>query len=484
MPASFLHGVETVEIQTGTRPIRGVRTAVIGLVGTAPLWQVAAADQKVNEPVLITSMTDAAKYFGTAVAGYTIPQALAAIFAQGRGIAVVVNVFDPATHKTAVVAADYVLDANGVATLPDQGVRGVVVKDDAAETTYVVDTDYTLDSRAGAVTRIADGAILAGATLKINYDKPDPTLVVAADVTGTVDEGGDRTGLEALKDTPSLFGVAPRLLIAPAFCTQESVATALSSLADSLRAMALVDAPIGTTLAVAIAGRGNAGAINFETGSERVILCYPHVKIYDAATDAEVLEPLSQRLAGVIAARDVDLGYWWSPSNAELNGVIGMERQLTASISDAGSEVNQLNAVGITTVFNGYGTGFRVWGNRSAAYPTVSHPRNMVAVRRTADVVHDSIESAMLQFLDQPITDALVDSIAESVNAFLRGLIGRGALIDGVCAFDPAKNPPEEIAAGHVTFDVTFMPSVPAERITFESYIDTQLLRTIGAQSA
>src|SRR5438445_3426721 len=38
MPASFLHGVETFEYNTGPQPIIVVKSAVIGLVGSAPLF--------------------------------------------------------------------------------------------------------------------------------------------------------------------------------------------------------------------------------------------------------------------------------------------------------------------------------------------------------------------------------------------------------------------------------------------------------------
>lgn len=480
----FLHGVETVEVPQGTRLVRGVRTAVIGLVGTAPTWQVATADQTLNTPVLIQSEVDAARYFGSAVSGYTIPQALRAIIAQGRGMVIAINVFDPATHKTAVAAADYTFNADGQIALPHQGIRALVVKDQTGTTTYLEGTDYTVDAVAGVITLKSAGAIAAGATVKVNYDRPDPAAVTNAQVIGTVDGSGTRTGLQALLNGYSRFGFHPKLLIAPSYCTQATVAAELEAIAGKLRAVALVDAPIGTTVAAALAGRGPGGTINFGSKSDRVVLCYPHLRVFDAATNAEVLEPYSPRLAGVIAARDLDNGYHWSPSNAPIKGVIGVERSLTASINDPGAEVNQLNEQGITTVFNGFGTGFRTWGNRSAAWPSVSHPRNLVNIRRTADILHESIELSMLEFIDQPITDALVDSIQESVNAFIRTLIGRGALVDGKCSFDPAKNPPEEIAAGHLTFDMTFMPPTPAERITFESFIDTQLLRSIGAQDA
>src|SRR5690554_2724495 len=99
MAASFLHGVETVEQEVGGRVIRALKTAVIGLVGTAPVHLVDEADRKVNKLTLIANDKDAAKYFGPETEGYSIPSALRAIFDKGSGLVFVVNVFDPAVHK-------------------------------------------------------------------------------------------------------------------------------------------------------------------------------------------------------------------------------------------------------------------------------------------------------------------------------------------------------------------------------------------------
>lgn len=412
MAANFLHGVETIIIEKGPRPITGVKTAVIGLVGTAPIQSVSSTDQTINQPIVIRNPVDAAKYFGANTTGYTIPAALDAIFDQGNGpICIVVNVFDPAVHATS--------------------------------------------------------------------GTPDPSKVIAADIIGEVDTDGNSSGLQALIGTYNLFGYVAKMLIAPGYCTQNAVATEMISVADKLRAMALIDAPVGTTVNEAIAGRGASGTINFNTSNKRAVLCYPHVKRYDTATDAEVLEPLSQRLAGVIAARDVEKGYWWSPSNAEIKGIVGMELPITALINDSTTEANALNEAGIVTLFNSFGTGIRTWGNRSAAFPTNTSPENFINVQRTADILHESIEYNMLQYIDRPINQALIDTIRESVNGFIRTLVMRGALIDGKCVYDPAKNPTTEIAAGHLTFDLEFMPPTPAERITFESYINIELLKAL-----
>jgi phage tail sheath protein FI len=480
MPANFLHGVETIEVTKGARTIRGVKTAVIGLIGSAPIWEVDAANQKVNVPVLITSAQDAEKYFGTVRTGYTIPQALKAIFDQGRGIAIVVNVFDPAVQKTAVALADHTFDADELITLADQGVRAVIVKNGAGTVTYVLNTDYSLDAVTGVITRKVGGAIAAGATVKVGYDKPNPAALVSADIVGAVNGGGNRTGIEALDDSFNLFGFWPKILIAPAFCTQVSVTAALVVKAGKLRADAIVDAPIGTTRDDVIAGRGPDGTINFDSSSNRLLLCYPHLLVSDG-NGGTVLEPYSQRLAGVIAALDDEKGFHWSPSNREILGIVGVERRLSAMVNDSNSDVNALNEVGIITVFNSFGTGYRTWGNRSAAWPTSTDPLNLINIRRTADILHESVELAMLQFIDQPINDALIDAIKDSVSGFIRVLIGRGALVGGSCTYDPADNSVEEIEAGHLTFGLTFMPPTPAERITFKSFIDINLLSALAA---
>jgi len=480
MAANFLHGVETIEIDKGPRPIRGVKTAVVGLVGTAPIFAVDGTLATINEPVLVLSDRDAAQYFGPQMEGYTIPQALDAIFDQGRGIAIVVNVFDPEEHSSAQPEAAKSFAANDRLTLDHQGVFNLVVKSSDGNTTHELGVDYEIDPVAGIVTRLADGAIAASASVLVEYDYADLEKVMPSDIIGTVDMAGNRTGLQAFQDTYNDMGFFAKILIAPVYGTLNAVATELNVMASKLRAVALVDAPIGTTFAEAIAGRGPNGSINFNYSGERMVLCYPHLKVYDIATDEERLEPFSQRLAGVICAVDNDRGYWWSPSNNEIKGITGVERKLSAMINDPATEVNLLNENGIVTLFNSFGTGLRTWGNRSAAWPTVTHPKNFINVRRTADVIHESIEYSMLQFIDRPINQALIDDIKESVNAFMRTLIGRGALIDGKCLYDPAKNEPTQLALGHLVFDIEFMPPTPAERITFESFINIEMLRQLG----
>ncbi|WP_439587669.1 phage tail sheath protein [Hydrogenophaga sp.] len=83
----YHHGVRVVEITEGTRPIRTVATAIIGLIATAPD---ANADVfPLNVPVLVTNV-----YSALAAAGEngTLSRALNAIAQQARPLCVVVRV--------------------------------------------------------------------------------------------------------------------------------------------------------------------------------------------------------------------------------------------------------------------------------------------------------------------------------------------------------------------------------------------------------
>lgn len=172
----------------------------------------------------------------------------------------------------------------------------------------------------GRVTRVPGSSIPSGATVLADYTFTDPAQVTAADIIGGVNAAGLRTGLKGFADSYNLFGFDPKIFISPGFSPLPSVAVELIAAATQMGGVAYIDAPIGTTVQQAIAGRGPNGTINFNTSSDRARLCYPHVRVYDPAKNAERLEPLSIRAAGLRAKVDNDLGYWWSSSNQELMG--------------------------------------------------------------------------------------------------------------------------------------------------------------------
>lgn len=103
MTDSYHHGVRVIEISGGSRPIRTISTAIIGLIGTA-----ADADPKafpLNKPVLITDVRGA---MGKAGTDGTLAESLAGIADQADPLVVVVRVeagADDGTTTTNVIGS-------------------------------------------------------------------------------------------------------------------------------------------------------------------------------------------------------------------------------------------------------------------------------------------------------------------------------------------------------------------------------------------
>ncbi|MEH6566918.1 MAG: phage tail sheath protein [Halopseudomonas sp.] len=91
MPGDYHHGVRVVEINEGTRPIRTISTAVVGMVCTAE--DADAAAFPLNTPVLLTDVLTA---IGSAGTEGTLAKSLAAIAANASPFTVVVRVAEGA----------------------------------------------------------------------------------------------------------------------------------------------------------------------------------------------------------------------------------------------------------------------------------------------------------------------------------------------------------------------------------------------------
>lgn len=275
---------------------------------------------------------------------------------------------------------------------------------------------------------------------------------LAAVIGGTDSTTGARTGIAAFETSRSVLGVVPRILLAPEFSQHKLVADALIAQAEKLRAVALIDGP-NSTSAAAIAYRA-------QFDSSRAYLIDPW-----AVADGDVV-PVSPHVAGLIAKIDNERGFWHSPSNNPLLGIERPARPIDFGLGRVDSEANLLNEPGIATLVTEQG--IRLWGNRTCS----SDPKwAFLSVRRTADMIHESLLQAHLWAVDRAIGKAYVRDVMESVNAYLRHLKSVGAILGGRCWLDEELNTPANIAAGKVHFDFDFTPPAPAERVTFRSHL-------------
>jgi len=385
MPASFLHGVEVIEIDAGPRPIQTVKSSVIGIVGTAPD---ADADAfPLNTPVLVAgSRTEAALLDTVGDLNGTLPTAMDGIFDQAGAVVVVVRV--------------------------EEG------EDEAA----------TLANVVGGVNATT----------------------------------GNFEGVHALVGAESVIGYAPRILIAPGFTHQRPgelanpVVAEMQGIADRLRAVIIMDGPnTNDTAAYAAAG---------DFGSSRIYLVDPWHKVMVGDTITDV--PPSPRVAGLIAKTDNETGFWASPSNHLFSGILGTTRPVDFKLGDENARANLLNENKVATTIRQ--NGYRLWGNRSLTPDT---KWVFLSVRRTADIINDSLLRAHLWAVDRGITRTYVEDVEEGVNAYLRDLVAMGAILGGKCWADPDLNSAANIQLGKVFFNFDFTPVYPAEHITFRSHL-------------
>ncbi|MBD0392002.1 phage tail sheath subtilisin-like domain-containing protein [Wolbachia endosymbiont of Pentalonia nigronervosa] len=275
-------------------------------------------------------------------------------------------------------------------------------------------------------------------------------------VIGGIDEKtGEYQGIQAFLSSESIVHVAPRILIAPYFTHQLSesknpVVAALIGVAEKLRAIIVADGP-NTNDEEAIKWRKSVG-------SSRVYVVDPWVKVSEGEE-----KPPSSFVAGLIAKIDSEQGFWHSPSNKEINGVIGTSRAIDFTLGNASCRANYLNENEVTTII--HQNGYKLWGNRTCS----DDPKwAFLSVRRTADLINDSLLRAHLWAVDRNITKTYIDDVIESVNSYLAGLKTQGAIISGKCY---ATSDPANIASGKVFFDFEFTPPYPAEQITFRSHL-------------
>lgn len=460
MTTTFLHGVEVLQIDTGARPIQTVRSSVIGLIGTAP--DADATKFPLNTPVLIARRSEMA---GLGAAG-TLQSALDLIYDQAGAVVVVVRVEQGADEAATInnirgginngtgayegvhafLAAENevgfsprILCAPGFThQRTSNGILSIAVQTQGSGYTTAPAVTITGGGGTGAtaVAVLGTGAN-AGKVVSFTITNPgkgyttNPTVTIAAPpaggvqaVAGTVERGTVRSEVLA-----EMLGIAQRL-----------------------RAVIIADGP-NTTDAAAI-------QIADDFGSDRIYVVDPWVLVDGSSV------PSSPAVAGLINKVDNERGFWWSPSNNEINGIEGTARAIDFTLGDYTSRANLLNEAKIATIVREQG--FRLWGNRTLA----SDPKYaFLSVRRTADMVNESILRGHLWAVDRCITATYLEEVTESVRGYLRSLKARGAILGGDVWVDPDLNTPATIANGQVFFDFDFTPPYPAERVTFRSHL-------------
>jgi hypothetical protein len=354
--------------------------------------------------------------------------------------------------------------------------KGVAIALNSGGTGYTVAPTVVISAPpSGGTQATATATVAAGVVTGITVTNPGAGYTSAPSVsftgagTGAVATAsltGRVTGI-VMQNRGFGYATAPTIAIqAPPSGGTQATATAtlgtvanpvtveLLTLANRFRAGVIKDAPATTTTA-ALTDR-----LDYDT--DRLLIVEPMAKVFKNAQVAN--EPASARVAGLQATVDYTEGFWVSPSNHVIQGIVGMSRPIGHSISDPSAESQLLNRNSVACIVRSPRGGYKLWGNRT---PSSDALRIFWSVRRSHDTIIDSIERACEPFIDKPFGLQVLVDIAETVNEALRRWKGLGATLGGRVWLDPALNTATTWANGHLYVSYDAEGPAPIEHITF-----------------
>ncbi len=503
MPNYQSPGVYIEELESGTRPIEGVGTAVAAFVGFS-------ADGPLHTPTLVTNWTQYTNVFGEPAPGTFLGHAVFGYFLNGGGQAYVVRVgAAPGTGAPAAARAQlpsatdpgavaYVATVKDTARGNGSGGPGEVTVEVADVTVEGAPQDAfrlvvrgagreevfepvtTRRGRTNVVTQVNAASTLielaeAPGQGGLAERRPANAVVTLAEQPGAqvavspddyVGSSADRTGFGGLEAVDTVTMVAVPDLMAAYLAGRidrdgvRAVQTAMIAHCELMGdRMALLDPLPDLTPQQVREWRMNEAGYD----SKYAALYWPWLKIMGPDGRATALPP-SGHLAGIWARNDATRGVHKAPANEVVRGAIGVGVALTRA------EQDDLNPVGVNCIRAFPGRGIRVWGARTLS----SDPAwRYINVRRLYNYVESSVRLGTQWVVFEPNDKSLWERVIRTLRSFLftvwqdGGLFGDSMEQAFYVKCDDETNPSESIEIGRLVCEIGLAVVKPAEFVVF-----------------
>lgn len=472
---AFRHGIYVQEQATAVSTPVTADVGVPFVVGTAPV-HAAAKPAKSNTPVLCTSWDEAVEKLGFSYdwESYTLCEFMYSHFQLfGCQPVIFCSVLDAGKMKEAVEAKEYAVTDHR-AVLPFSAVRDsiqVTVNGEGDAGAFLTaDEDYSVlydeNTDACVVELLSTGTAYGAAALTIRYDAVTPKAVVLADVV---------EGLGAVDDCMSRTGVIPDLICAPGWSHNSVAAAVMATKAAGImglfRAKALIDVDCGESGVLEYSGLTAWKNMN-NFVDENQILCWPMVKLGDYRFH------MSTQLAGLMAK--VDTGNRAVPYESPSNKNFKMDSCCLADgaeVSLSFSQANLVNSYGVITALNFMSSGWVCWGSFTACHPGNTDVKDyFVPISRMFDFVGNTVIRTFWSKLDKPMTRRFADSILDSCNIWLNGLVGSGYLLGARAVMLAEENPVTDLMSGIMKVHIYMTPPSPAQELSFTLEYDVDYM--------
>jgi uncharacterized protein len=491
----YHHGVRVLEINEGTRTIRTVATAIIGLVATAPNALAGVAAQALIQNIaedgdmIFTAATpgaDGNKIRITFVDPATASEALA-VAVSGNDITVtlgtdidsnisstandVITAIEGSTEAAALVNVALADGNDGTGLVNAQD--WVTLSGGEAEP-FPLNTPVLITDISGAIGDAGDSGTLPDALDAIGDQVNTPIVLVRVEegvdeaeqdtnVIGTTTAEGKKTGLQALLAAEQNLGVKPRIIGAPGLDSENVTAEAIV-IAQKLRAFVYASCWNCATIEEAILYRNGFGA-------RELMLIWPDFVAFDVNTGTVDSAQAVARALGLRAKIDQTVGWHKTLSNVAVNGVTGIDKDVHWDLQDPNTDAGLLNANEVTTLIQR--EGFRFWGSRTCSSDPLFAFENYA---RTAQILADTIAEGHMWAVDKPMHPSLARDILEGIRAKFRELKNLGLIYDGDAWLDPEINTEDTLKAGKLYIDYDYTPVPPLENLMLRQRITDRYL--------
>jgi phage tail sheath protein FI len=516
MPEYLSPGVYIEEL-AGPKPIEGVGTSTGAFVGIAERGPV-------NDPQLITNMTQFADTFGGFLPGAFLAHAVRHFFTEGGTRCYVIRAFKPSagvnpdlanvnlgtaaggggTVVMTVFAASQGLWGNSISVQtsapgfnPAPGPRFKLSVFVSGNPTPVETFDQLsmnefdgalpnsdhVEARINGVSKFI--RVLDATTNPAQIAPPffetvpltggaDGVALVPNDLIGAVGTATAKaTGLVAFDAVDDINIVAIPDLVNPAFGAQaarDATGAAFTYCEKRKDCFFVADTPKGLSPQEALGykrGIAPSTATGNAFNSKFGAIYYPWIFATDPLTGKRKLLPPSGAVAGSYAEADGRVGVHKAPAGTEdgfLNSAVEVERVITSGEQDT------LNPEGVNVIRKFPDAGVVIWGARTVS----SDPEwKYVNVRRLFNFLEESILKGTQGLVFEPNDKSLWKRIIRDVGAFLKIQWSEGKLVGDkpekafFVKCDEETNPPESIDLGRVITLIGVAPSKPAEFVIF-----------------
>ena len=470
---AYIHGAYGIPQASTDRAADAAASQAVVLVGTAPVHTVAGGAANVNKPVLVNTIAEARAKFGYSAdwAKYTLCEAMHVFLEQqGIGPLVLINVLNPATHKSSTAGSVSKTPENGRITLTG---AGDIALDSVSVTDKVKGTDYAVsyDWRTEVITiaELTAGA-LGTAALTVTYDNITPSAVTGADVIGASDGLGLNTGLYAVKNVYQVTGLIPSYLLAPGFSSVKAVHDAMATVSrkinDHWDAWLFTDIPIsdgGTaiTLNTVAAWKANNGYnLENETVSFPMVTgtdgAHYHLSVLRAANFLRLLGEYDGVPYHTASNTDLEIAQnlWFGADN---EGLVYDD----ALINDKLCKFGICSAAFV-------GGRWAIWGAHAASYTQATATNSNVAETAVMMLYYlsNDFQHRHMRDVDLPLTSNDIQSIVADEQAILDALVQSGALSYGAASINADAIDKSDVYSGDYAFALEITPVPLAKSLT------------------